>query len=594
MKKKVTCIALCLILVMSLGFSGAVSVFAGTNSFTKTGNMAQDIVNAALAQQGKKVSDFSGMPKDNWCAYFICWCAQASGAADAGILPKKYSDCSTTGKPAYWVAKKKTGHVYLLPNKDSSEKDRGEAEMKSNAPGGNWSVVSRSGFTPKAGDIVLFRWKNASSSTTWSHVGLVYEVSSSNIKYVDGNGVANKTVTSSYVSTHTLKRSSTEIVGYIRPAYTGGGTVTPPASALSIKTNGYENLKNTSVRLKGTCGYSGTRPSSVGVYLGLSQSTMSKKDSDDINHSKNPFDIWYDISGLTPGTTYYWKLYANVAGKTIWSDVKSFKTPGSAPATPELSYSLTFQSNGGTAFASVTKPKGTVISLSTYVPTRQGYTFGGWCTDVGCSSRVTSVTLNSNMKIYAQWREKSGEQKPTDNVCGFHDVQWNSRYADAVEYVYENGLMNGVAEGTFKPYGSLSRAMIVTILYRQEGSPYASGSGFRDVPSNQYYSAAVAWASENGIVNGYIDGSFRPNDAVSMQEMLTIFYRYAQKKSMKTDGYTNLNSYRDGSRVGSYAQTAFQWALANKLMIPLSTYLYPTEDADRGEAAIALKALNQL
>ena len=77
--------------------------------------------------------------------------------------------------------------------------------------------------------------------------------------------------------------------------------------------------------------------------------------------------------------------------------------------------------------------------------------------------------------------------------------------------------------------------MIVTILYRQEGSPYASGSGFRDVPSNQYYSAAVAWASENGIVNGYIDGSFRPNDAVSMQEMLTIFYRYAQKKSMKTD-----------------------------------------------------------
>lgn len=154
--------------------------------------------------------------------------------------------------------------------------------------------------------------------------------------------------------------------------------------------------------------------------------------------------------------------------------------------------------------------------------------------------------------------------------------------------------MNGVAEGTFKPYGSLSRAMIVTILYRQEGSPYASGSGFRDVPSNQYYNAAVAWASENGIVNGYIDGSFRPNDAVSMQEMLTIFYRYAQKKSMKTDGYTNLNSYRDGSRVGSYAQTAFQWALANKLMIPLSTYLYPTEDADRGEAAIALKALNQL
>lgn len=72
--------------------------------------------------------------------------------------------------------------------------------------------------------------------------------------------------------------------------------------------------------------------------------------------------------------------------------------------------------------------------------------------------------------------------------------------------------------------------MIVTILYRQEGSPYASGSGFRDVPSNQYYSAAVAWASENGIVNGYIDGSFRPNDAVSMQEMLTILLSLCSEK----------------------------------------------------------------
>lgn len=154
--------------------------------------------------------------------------------------------------------------------------------------------------------------------------------------------------------------------------------------------------------------------------------------------------------------------------------------------------------------------------------------------------------------------------------------------------------MNGVAEGTFKPYGSLSRAMIVTILYRQEGSPYASGSGFRDVPSNQYYSAAVAWASENGIVNGYIGGSFRPNDAVSMQEMLTILLSLCSEKEYE-DRRLHKSQFLPRRQSGRQLRTdAFQWALANKLMIPLSTYLYPTEDADRGEAAIALKALNQL
>ena len=200
--------------------------------------MAQDMVNAALAQQNKKVADFSGMPKDNWCAYFICWCANASGASAAGILPTKYSDCSTTGKVAYWAAKHK-GMVYVFTAD-------GKSKMQQNAPSGNWSYVSQSSVTPKVGDIALFHWKGASG--TWNHVGIVYKVDSSKIYYVDGNGTSGG-YNNSYVTTHTLSRTSSEIAGYIRPAYSGsGGTV---SSSITLKSASYTNLKENSVQVKG-------------------------------------------------------------------------------------------------------------------------------------------------------------------------------------------------------------------------------------------------------------------------------------------------------------------------------------------------------
>lgn len=350
MKRKIASLSLCLVLVLGAVFQSAVCAYAATNPFTKTGNMAQDMVNAALAQQNKKVADFSGMPKDNWCAYFICWCANASGASAAGILPTKYSDCSTTGKVAYWAAKHK-GMVYVFTAD-------GKSKMQQNAPSGNWSYVSQSSVTPKVGDIALFHWKGASG--TWNHVGIVYKVDSSKIYYVDGNGTSGG-YNNSYVTTHTLSRTSSEIAGYIRPAYSGsGGTV---SSSITLKSASYTNLKENSVQVRGTCQYSGIRPSEVGLYFGTSPDNMKKVDSDQINHTKNPFDIWYDRSGLTPGTTYYWRLYALVNGKTVWNSdgVQSFRTPGTASV---KNYTLSFQTNGGSNISPVTKTAGTSVSLS--------------------------------------------------------------------------------------------------------------------------------------------------------------------------------------------------------------------------------------
>ena len=654
MKRKIASLSLCLVLVLGAVFQSAVCAYAATNPFTKTGNMAQDMVNAALAQQNKKVADFSGMPKDNWCAYFICWCANASGASAAGILPTKYSDCSTTGKVAYWAAKHK-GMVYVFTAD-------GKSKMQQNAPSGNWSYVSQSSVTPKVGDIALFHWKGASG--TWNHVGIVYKVDSSKIYYVDGNGTSGG-YNNSYVTTHTLSRTSSEIAGYIRPAYSGsGGTV---SSSITLKSASYTNLKENSVQVRGTCQYSGIRPSEVGLYFGTSPDNMKKVDSDQINHTKNPFDIWYDRSGLTPGTTYYWRLYALVNGKTVWNSdgVQSFRTPGTAPVknytlsfqtnggsnispvtktagtsvslsgyTPSrtgytfagwysdssltkqvtsvtlnsnmtvyarwlenevpLYYRLSFQTNGGSSISSVTETAGTWVSLSDYTPSRTGYTFGGWYSDSSLTNRVTSVTLNSNMTVYAKWTK---EQQDDDEVYvrGFTDVLRNSPYASAVRYVYDNGLMNGVSLTRFEPVGSLSRAMIVTILYRQEGSPSVSGAaGFLDVSSGQWYSAGVAWAAKNGIVNGYGNGSFGPDDNVSREQMLTILYRYAQQKGIDTSARGSLSRYPDAGNISSYAEIPYRWAIAEGVIAPLTSNLYPAMYAFRGEAAVAFKALNEI
>ena len=123
---------------------------------------------------------------------------------------------------------------------------------------------------------------------------------------------------------------------------------------------------------------------------------------------------------------------------------------------------------------------------------------------------------------------------PTALAAGgiFSDVPKGARYADAVDYVYEHGIMNGTSSTTFSPNSPMTRAMLVTVLHRAAGSPSAAtGTAFSDVPSNAYYTDAVAWASANGIVTGYGNGRFGSNDPVSRAQIATILWRYAGSPS---------------------------------------------------------------
>lgn len=174
----------------------------------------------------------------------------------------------------------------------------------------------------------------------------------------------------------------------------------------------------------------------------------------------------------------------------------------------------------------------------------------------------------------------------------FSDVSNGAWYQAAVEYVYENGLMNGIGNGLFGPELSTTRGMIVAILYRLEGMPGAPAAGFTDVPPGQYYTDAVAWAHTNGIVTGYSDLLFGPEDPITREQAAAILYRYAALKGYDTLALSNLSAYIDVADISDYASQAMAWADANSLLGGGNGLtLNPGDDASRAEVAFMLYGL---
>ena len=175
----------------------------------------------------------------------------------------------------------------------------------------------------------------------------------------------------------------------------------------------------------------------------------------------------------------------------------------------------------------------------------------------------------------------------TDSGLPFIDVAANAWYYDAVAYAYENGLMSGTASNLFSPNATTTRGMIVTMLYRLEGEPrVTTGSAFNDVDAAMYYADAIAWANANGIVTGYDEATFGPNDAITREQMAAILYRYAQYKAYRTTASADLSGYVDADAVSAYALPALQWASAEGLVTGTSsTTLTPDGSATRAQVA---------
>ncbi len=167
----------------------------------------------------------------------------------------------------------------------------------------------------------------------------------------------------------------------------------------------------------------------------------------------------------------------------------------------------------------------------------------------------------------------------------FVDVNSGAWYYDAVSFVYNKGIMNGVTSTTFEPNSTLTRGMVVTMLWRLAGEPYVSGGSFSDVASGRYYSTAVAWAAKNGIVDGYSSTVFGVNDPVTREQFATILYRYAKYMGYSTTG-SSLTGYYDANSVSSWARDAMGWAVKNGIITGSgNSRLNPTGTASRAEVA---------
>ena len=257
---------------------------------------------------------------------------------------------------------------------------------------------------------------------------------------------------------------------------------------------------------------------------------------------------------------------------------------GSSGGSASTTYTLTFETNGGSAISKVTKNKGTTIDLAQYAPTKSGATFEGWYADKGLTKKITSVKLDANTTVYAKWTEAPVSGLP------FGDVKSADWFYNDVKYVYEKGMMAGTAADVFAPNATTTRAMIVTILYRLEGSPAVTGtSAFVDVPAGQWYTDAVNWAAANQIVKGTSATTFAPNDSITREQMAAILYRYAQYKGYDVTKKADLSGYSDNSQVSAYAKDALAWANAAKLINGVTnTTLAPQGNATRAQVSAIL------
>lgn len=177
----------------------------------------------------------------------------------------------------------------------------------------------------------------------------------------------------------------------------------------------------------------------------------------------------------------------------------------------------------------------------------------------------------------------------TNGKLPFTDVRESDWFYEDVAFAYENGLFAGTSDTTFSPNASMTRAMLVTVLYRLEGQPAVNGrSGFSDVQYNGYYEDAVTWAADNGIVNGTSTTTFSPNANVTREQMAAILYRYAQHKKYNTAASSGLNGFTDYASVSGYAAASLEWAVAEKLVNGSAGKLMPTGNATRAQVAAIL------
>ncbi len=292
---------------------------------------------------------------------------------------------------------------------------------------------------------------------------------------------------------------------------------------------------------------------------------------------------------------------------------------------------ITFDANGGTGIGyTQTVASGAAAELKPNAFTKDGCSFDGWNTAAnGSGDPYTdgqSVTLSDDLTLYAQWAQTPPAAPPAGSASGYVsqesettaaavtggateykadpeilkqyvDLDPEAWYADGVSYVIEKGIMKGISDNEFGPNLRTTRAMIATMLWRVEGEPGSSfETNYGDVTDGEWFSEAVRWASEKGLMEGYEDGDFAPDKELSREELVVVLYRLVQSRG---GGFTGawmfpLN-FGDASDVSGWANEAMHWAVMNGILIgDENGNLNPQAPATRAEMALIIKRFMEL
>ena len=287
-------------------------------------------------------------------------------------------------------------------------------------------------------------------------------------------------------------------------------------------------------------------------------------DIQNVKYTKESNGLHFHVDSLSPFGVSWTKYVAPTPGGG-----------GGGGGGAVSTYTLTFDTNGGSAIDKITKDSGTTIDLAAYKPTRAGYTFAGWFSDKALTKAVTSVKLTANTTVYAKWTQNGGTaQNP------FVDVKEGAYYYDAVLWAVEQKITSGTSATTFSPDASCTRAQMVTFLWRAAGSPKVENgkNPFTDVQADAYYYDAVLWAVEKGVTSGTSATTFSPDATVTRGQTVTFLYRNAGSPEV-----SGTMPFADVEADAYYAK-AVQWAVQQKITTGTSeTTFSPMSDCTRGQ-----------
>ena len=284
---------------------------------------------------------------------------------------------------------------------------------------------------------------------------------------------------------------------------------------------------------------------------------------------------------------YTFTMPANAVDVTAtFLEVKTQGGGGGGGFAPPTTYTITAQAGAGGKISPESQSVEAGGKATFTITPDAGYVIADVLVDGESVGAVSSYTFEKVAKahtISALFRAESVQEKR--DYTGFSDVDSKEWYYDGIVFVYENYLMNGVSEEEFAPHEKLTRAMVVTILYRVSAEDFDGDLSFSDVMSGEWYSEAVSWAVHAGVATGYSSTEFAPASSITREELAVMLYRFAQYMDYDTSGRAELNGFSDADRVSPWAAEAISWAAEIGLMKGSEGQISPTGDATRAEVA---------